>query len=66
MKYEVFQRRLKELGLNQKKFAHICKINPKTISTTWKKKNYTPGWVDSWIDNYQKAIMYDDLKETLS
>ena len=29
--------------------------------TNWNQRNQTPAWVDSWLENYEKANKYDFL-----
>ena len=38
-------------------------LNEKTIPITWKSKNEVPKWAVTWLDNYQKAKIIDDIKE---
>ena len=65
MDYQTFKSRLKECGLTIKEFAEICGIHHTTISTTWKSKNETPRWVDTWLDNYLKAKTLDNVKDVI-
>ena len=62
MDYQTFKTKLKECNLNIKQFAEICDLNPNAISINWRSKNETPKWVDTWLDNYQKAKTLDNLK----
>ena len=41
----------------------MCGLNEKTIPITWKSKNEVPKWAMTWLDNYQKAKIIDDIKE---
>ena len=29
--------------------------------TNWKQTNSIPGWVDSWLENYEKGKTLDEL-----
>ena len=62
MDYQSFKNKLKECNLNIKQFAEICGLNPKSISITWKSKNETPKWVDSWLENYLLNQKINDIK----
>jgi transcriptional regulator with XRE-family HTH domain len=63
MTFNEFKQRLKECNLTIKEFAEICGLNPNSISTTWKSKNETPRWVDTWLDNYLIAKNIDEFCE---
>ena len=62
MDYQTFKTKLKECNLNIKQFAEICGLKQTSISTTWKSKNETPKWVDSWIENYLLNQKINDIK----
>jgi len=63
MDYQEFKNKLKICGLTIKEFSNMTGINNTTISTTWKSKNEVPKWAVTWLDNYQKAKIIDDIKE---
>ncbi len=63
MNYQEFKKKLKECNLTIKEFANFTGINNTTISTTWKSKNEVPKWAVTWLDNYQKAKIIDDIKD---
>lgn len=65
MNYQEFKNKLKECKLNIKEFANLTGLNEKTIPITWKSKNEIPKWAKTWLDNYQKAQLIDDLKSKL-
>jgi hypothetical protein len=41
----------------------MCGLNHKSISISWKNKNEVPKWAETWLENYQKAKIIDDIKE---
>ncbi|WP_281526705.1 hypothetical protein [Campylobacter avium] len=62
MTYEEFSLRLKELGLSKKDFANLTGLEATSV-TNWKAKNEVKSsWVKSWLDNYEKAKKFDELK----
>lgn len=62
MTYEEFSLRLKELGLSKKDFANLTGLEATSV-TNWKAKNEVKSsWVKSWLDNYEKALKFDELK----
>ena len=63
MNYEEFKKKLKECNLSIKEFAKMTGLNNTTISTTWKSKDEVPKWAETWLDNYIKAKIIDDIKE---
>ncbi len=63
MDYQEFKNKLKECKLTIKEFAKMTGLNEKTIPITWKSKNEVPKWAETWLDNYIKAKIIDDIKE---
>ena len=63
MNYQEFKNKLKECKLTIKEFAKITGLNEKSISSKWKSKNEVPKWAETWLDNYIKAKIIDDIKE---
>jgi transcriptional regulator with XRE-family HTH domain len=63
MTYDEFKEILKKCNLTIKEFANMCGLNPANISGAWKSKNEVPKWVETWLENYQKAKIIDDIKE---
>ncbi|ASQ30249.1 hypothetical protein CAV_0582 [Campylobacter avium LMG 24591] len=63
MTYEEFSLRLKELGLSKKDFANLTGLEATSV-TNWKAKNEVKSsWVKSWLDNYEKALKFEKIKE---
>lgn len=60
MTYEEFDKVLKEFRLNKKEFAKLTNMSYTGV-TNWNQRNQTPAWVDSWLENYEKANKYDFL-----
>ncbi len=63
MNYQEFKNKLKECKLTIKEFAKMTGLNPDSISANWKNNNEVPKWAETWLDNYIKAKIIDDIKE---
>lgn len=59
-----FESRLKELGLNKRDFSELCGLGYTTI-TNWRGFGKTPEWVESYLELYDKARKYDEIKAKL-
>ncbi|MBZ8002660.1 helix-turn-helix domain-containing protein [Campylobacter canadensis] len=63
MTKKIFIARLKRNHLSLDDFAKLTNIPAGTVYG-WNRENKTvPNWVESWLDNYEKAKLYDLLKE---
>lgn len=60
-----FESRLKELGLNKRDFSELCGLGYTTI-TNWRGFGKTPEWVESYLEFYDKARKYDEIKAKLN
>jgi hypothetical protein len=65
MDYQEFKDILKKCNLSIKEFANLTGLNEKSISGKWKSKNEVPKWAVTWLENYQKAQIIDDIKEKI-
>jgi len=65
MNYQEFKNKLKECKLTIKEFANLTGLNEKTIPITWKSKNSVPKWAVTWLENYQKAQIVEDIKNKI-
>ena len=59
MDKDLFQNRLKELGINKQDFSEISKVPYSTV-TNWGvmregKPMIIPNWVEPFLDYYEKA-----------
>ncbi len=59
MDKDIFQNRLKELGINKQDFSDISKVPYSTV-TNWGvmregKPMIIPNWVEPFLDYYEKA-----------
>ena len=53
--------KLNEIGLSRKDFAKLSNISADTVNN-WNDKNRpVPPWVESWLNNYIKAKVSDDI-----
>lgn len=70
MKYNLFEEKLLEAGLNKEKFLELTAI-PKTTFYNWSKKSTynTPKWVEAYLELYIKnrnnEIYISKLKEEM-
>ncbi|QSZ43149.1 XRE family transcriptional regulator (plasmid) [Sulfurimonas aquatica] len=65
MEYNELTDRLKNLEMTKKKFAEITGQGVTTI-TNWKGDGKKiPAWVDTWLDNYEKAQAYELIKNKI-
>ncbi|MCX2717803.1 hypothetical protein OQH61_08670 [Helicobacter sp. MIT 21-1697] len=59
-----FEHKLEQLGLSKKEFTTLVGMPYQTLMN-WKQKEQTPVWVDSWLENYAKAKILDDISQVL-
>ncbi|EAI7269768.1 hypothetical protein B0619_07285 [Campylobacter lari] len=59
-----FEKKLQELKLNKKDFAKIVGMPYQTLMN-WKSKGETPIWVDTWLLNYEKAKVLDEISKSI-
>ena len=64
MDNEIFVFLLKELGLSKRDFSELCGGSYNNIAG-WKQKDKTPNWVESYLEFYDKARKYDEIKAKL-
>ncbi len=56
-----FNKTLKEVGLSKKEFCEKIELNYNTVNN-WGTKNIgIPKWVESWLGNYRKAKISDEI-----
>jgi len=65
MDYKLFKDKLKELGLNIKKFSELNGLSSTTLPTTWKTKDKAPQWAVTWLGLYEKAKKYDEIVDKI-
>jgi len=65
MNYEEFKKKLKICKLTIKEFANMTGFNPDSISANWKKADGVPKWAVTWLENYQKAQIVEDIKNKI-
>lgn len=59
-----FEQKLEQLGLSKKDFTTIIGMPYQTLMN-WKQKNETPAWVKSWLDNYAKAKILENIADSI-
>ena len=59
-----FENKLKALKLTKRDFSELCGAEYTGIAK-WKQKGKTPNWVKSYLEFYDKARKYDEIKAKL-
>ena len=59
MQYDAFEAMLGAVNLSKKEFAELVKMNYTSV-TNWKQSDNVPEWVESWLENYDKARKFDN------
>ncbi len=62
MTIETFESKLKMLKLKKKEFAAMVNAGYTGV-VGWNTRGSTPEWVDSWLENYEKARKYDEISQ---
>lgn len=62
MDIKTFEAKLAELNLSKKEFAAMVGAVYNGV-VNWNSKGETPKWVDSWLDNYEKAKSYEAMRD---
>lgn len=65
MDKKTFNAILKEVNLSQVQFAEILNIESTTINK-WGVSQNIPYWVKSWLENYKKAKLGEDVIKAVS
>jgi len=60
MKYTEFDKKCQELGISKRKFAEMTGKSYSAV-TNWSQAAELPAWVDSWLENYRKARLLDEI-----
>ena len=64
MNYEKFEEKLEEAKINKKIFSELTALPYQTVMN-WKRNDTIPVWVESWLQNYIKAKISDDIIEAV-
>lgn len=64
MTKEKYNEKLKNLGITKKELASMLGVAEQTVNN-WGSTNKVPYWIESWLDNYEKAKTYSDIKEKI-
>ncbi|EAJ9113682.1 hypothetical protein FWZ85_01240 [Campylobacter jejuni] len=64
MDIETFEKKLNELELTKKEFANMVGAVYNGV-VNWNAKGETPKWVDSWLINYEKAKVLDEISKSI-
>ena len=59
-----FENKLKALSLTKRDFSVLCGAQYTGVAK-WKQKGKTPEWVESYLEFYDKARKYDEIKAKL-
>ncbi|UXC30530.1 hypothetical protein N3114_05790 [Aliarcobacter butzleri] len=60
MDNKVFVELLKKSSLNKKEFSEKTKLAYSTVAN-WSTTSNVPDWVESWLENYIKAKLADNI-----
>lgn len=60
MTKEEYNKKLKEVGLSKKQLAGVLGVAEQTVNN-WGSTNKVPYWIESWLENYIKAKVSDDI-----
>lgn len=64
MNIQDFESTLKRLDLSKADFAKMVGAVYNGV-INWNVRGQTPKWVQSWLENYEKARKFDKIKELL-
>ncbi len=64
MDIQDFESTLKRLDLSKADFAKMVGAVYNGV-INWNVRGQTPKWVQSWLENYEKARKFDKIKELL-
>ncbi len=64
MNKEEFNLLLKQADLSKKEFASIVDMRYSSVNN-WGSSQSFPRWVKSWLENYEKAKSYEDVKDVV-
>lgn len=56
-----FEKLLKEAGITKKRFAEMADLNYNSVVNWNQNKKGIPTWVRSWIENFIKAKLFENL-----
>lgn len=63
---EEFDKILKSIDLDRKVFAELTNISYNTVNNWNDNKKPIPNWVESWLNNYKKSIILDNIINDLT
>ena len=55
---------LKKANMTKKEFAHLSGMTYTTVAQ-WSDNKPPPAWVESWLNNYQKAKILDSIANSI-
>lgn len=64
MDNKLFSELLNRANLTKKEFSIKANLAYSTV-TNWNTANKTPDWVESWLENYIKAKVADDIVKAI-
>lgn len=64
MNYKDFEKLLANVGINKKDFANLTELSYQTVMN-WQRNDNVPKWVKSWLENYIKSKVSDDIIEAV-
>lgn len=61
MTHNEFLEYLHKANLSKKEFSVLTGVVYSTVGN-WSNTNKVPAWVESWMENYLKAKLYDQIR----
>lgn len=65
MSYDEFAKRLDEIGLSRSAFAELTSMSQASIYNWSNANRPIPGWVESWLECYEKSKVLDSIVESI-
>ncbi len=60
-----FDAKLKSLGISRQDFCDMTGLAYSSVANWKDESKPIPIWVDSWLENYAKAITLDDVAKAI-
>lgn len=60
-----FDKHLKDLNITKKYFTELVNLPYSTVNNWNGIDKPFPAWLNSWFENYEKALKFDKIKELI-
>lgn len=64
MNNDTFEKKLEDSNINKTIFSELTSLPYQTLMN-WKRNDSVPVWVESWLENYNKAKVADDIMKAI-